>query len=73
MNEAVYLYNEEIFQRNILKGLFAPDMASPVHRQIKGVNMTFLNHLSGDGIHLGDALKKKWVKKMVKTVTKYCQ
>ena len=37
LNEAIYLYNEEIFQRNIMKELFVPDMASPVHRQINGV------------------------------------
>ena len=71
LNEAVYLYNEEIFQRNIMKNLFAPDMASPVHRQVNGKNMTFLSHLVDDGIHLGEELKKKWVKKIVKTIEKY--
>ena len=38
LNEAIYLYNEEIFQRNVMKEQFAPDMASavasPVHEHI---------------------------------------
>ena len=71
LNEAIYMINEDIFQKNIVKKLFAPDLASPVHRQINGINMTFLDHLGNDGIHLGAELKKKWAKKMFKTSQKY--
>ena len=71
LNEAIYMINEDIFQKNIVKNLFAPDLASPVHRQIKGEYKTFLDHLAADGIHLSSDLKKKWAKKMYKTVSKY--
>ena len=71
LNEAIYLINEDIFQKNIVKKLFAPDLASPVHRQINGKNTTFLKHLSSDGIHLTRELKKKWARKMYSTSSKY--
>ena len=71
LNEAIYIINEDIFQKNIVKEVYAPDLASPVHRQINGKNMTFLDHLGSDGIHLGLDLKKKWAKKMFKTSQKY--
>ena len=71
LDDAIYLINEDIFQKNIVKEVYAPDLASPVHRKIKGENMTFLHHLSSDGIHLGADLKKKWAKKMYKTSLRY--
>ena len=71
LNEAIYMINEDIFQKNIVKKMYAPDLASPVHRKINGENMTFLHHLSTDGIHLGADLKRKWARKMFKTSHRY--
>ena len=36
LNEAIYIINEDIFQKNIVKEVYAPDLASPVHRQLNG-------------------------------------
>ena len=71
LDEAIYKINDHIFRCNIEKGLWAPDMASPVHRMINGQYKSFYNHLASDGIHLSQELKKKWAKKLLKTVDKY--
>ena len=71
LNEAIYIINDDVFQKNIVKELFAPDLASPIHRQINGKNMSFLHHLDSDGIHLSLDMKRKWARKMFKTTKKY--
>ena len=70
LNEAIYMINEDIFQKNIVKGLFSPDLASPVHRKNAQI-MSFLHHLASGGIHLNMDLKKKYAKKMYLTIRKY--
>ena len=71
LNEAIWIYNEELFQRNIHKNVYAPNFADPVHRMINGVRRNFLQHLGKDGIHLSEDLKKKWIKKMIKLGDRY--
>ena len=71
MDEAIYKINDHIFRKNIEKGLWAPDMATPVHRMIKGEMKSFYEHLANDGIHLSQELKEKWAKKLLKTSEKY--
>ena len=71
LNEAIYIINEDIFQKNIVKNLYAPDLASPVHRKINGNNMSFLYHLDNDVIHLSLDMKRRWARKMFKTSQKY--
>ena len=63
MDEAIYQINEYIFRKNIDKGLWAPDMATPVHRMINGKMKSNYDHLSRDGIHLSQELKKSWAYK----------
>ena len=71
IDEAMWIYNEEIFQKNVLKNEYAPNFAEPIHRQIKGIKRTFLQHLDIDGIHLSKSLKEKWAKKIVKLSDRY--
>ena len=71
MNKAICEINYFVFKNNIEKKLWAPDMASPVHRKINGVNKSFYNHMANDGLHLGEDLRKSWAKIMLKTATKY--
>ena len=71
MDEAIYKINDYIFRKNIEKGLWAPDMATPVHRMAKGETKSYYNHLADDGIHLSQELKEKWAKKLLKTADKY--
>ena len=70
MDEAIYQINEYIFRKNIDKELWAPDMATPVHR-INGKMKSNYEHLSRDGIHLSQELKKSGAKKLLKTAYKY--
>ena len=46
MDEAIYEINDFVFKSNIEKGLWAPDMASQVHRKINGINKSFYYHLA---------------------------
>ena len=71
LDEAIYELNEKIFKMNVDKQLYSPDMSTPVHRKSNNKNISHYHHLSGDGIHLSQDLRKKWVKKMLKTAEKY--
>ena len=71
LNKAIWIYNKEIFRKSILKEVYVPNFAEPVHRQINGVKKTFLDHLDNDGIHLSDSLRVKWAKKRVKLADRY--
>ena len=72
LDNAIYELNERIFKMNIEKGLYALDMATPVHRKNKNnVNISHYHHLCGDGIHLSQDLRIKWVKKMLSTAEKF--
>ena len=71
MDEAIFEINDYVFKRNIEKGFWAPDMASPVHRETNGTRKCFYNHMATDGLHLGEGLKLKWAKKLLKTAYKY--
>ena len=71
LNEAIWTFNEEIFQRNLYGNVYAPNFAEPVHRMINGVRKNFLHHLDRDVIHLSHDLKRKWAKKMVKIADRY--
>ena len=71
MDEAIYKINDHIFRNNIEKGYWAPDMATPVHRMMNGQMKSFYHHLSSDGIHLSQELRKKWAKKILKSTEKY--
>ena len=71
LNEAIYELNENIFRINIKKQLYAPDMATPVHRKIQNINSSFYHHLAEDGLHLSQDLREKWVKKMLTTAEKF--
>ena len=71
LDEAIWIFNEEVFQRNSMKNAYAPNFADPVYRKIKGIKRTFLNHLHDDGIHLSDGLKEIWVRKILKLADRY--
>ena len=71
LNEAIWIYNEEVFNANVLKNVYAPNFAESVHRQINGINKTFLNHPDKDGIHLTKSLEEKWAKKVIKLADRY--
>ena len=70
-DEAIYKLNENIFKMNIEKQLYAPDMATPVHRKSNNKNISHYHHLGNDGIHLSEDLCEKWVKKMLVTAEKF--
>ena len=71
LDDAIYKLNEIIFKMNIEKQLYAPDMATPVHRKINNKNISFYQHLGDDGIHLSQDLREKWIKKMLTTAEKF--
>ena len=71
MNDSIYEINEYIHKKNIKKLQWAPDMATPVHRQIRGENSSHYNHLASDGIHISQDLRKKWAKKILSTAERY--
>ena len=64
LDEAIYILNARIFKMNIEKNLYAPDMASPVHRKkMNNLDISHYHHLSEDRIHLSPDLHEKWVKR----------
>ena len=71
LDEAIWIFNEEVFQRNSMKKVYAPNFADPVYREIRKVKKTFLHHLGDDGIHLSEELQRKWAKKIVKLAYRY--
>ena len=71
LNEAVWLFNEDIFKKNQLKNEYAPNFAEPIHREIRGKKRTYLDHLGEDGIHISPELKLKWAKKIIKLADRY--
>ena len=66
LDEAIWIFNDEIHQRNSMKKMYAPNFADPVYRKIRGSKRTFLHHLHEDGIHLSNELKEIWVRKILK-------
>ena len=71
LNESIYEINNYIHKKNIIGNMWAPDMATPVHRQIRGENKSCYNHLSNDGLHLSQDLRKKWAKKILSVTDRY--
>ena len=71
MDESIFEINKYIHKKNIEKNMWAPDMATPVHRQIRGENKSFYEHLANDGLHLSNDLRKKWAKKILSATDRY--
>ena len=71
LDEALWIFNEEVFQKNKLTERYAPNFADPVYRQIRGNKRTFFHHLADDGIHLSNNLKQIWARKMLK-LAEFC-
>ena len=71
LDEAVWIFNEEVFQKNKMTETYAPNFADPVYRKIRGIKRTFFHHLHNDGIHLSDNLQLTWAKKIMKLANIY--
>ena len=64
VDEAVWAFNELVFEINRRRNTYCPPLHHQVHRFCKGKKRVYYHHLA-DGIHLTCLLKTKWAQNFV--------
>ena len=69
VEEAVWAFNENVFEINARRWTVCPSLHHQVHRFCKGRRKAYYHHLD-DCLHLSNYLKIKWAENVVKVMAR---